>query len=592
MLKRTLPNFALLAALVAGGCGDDAREPSEPQTTDPVDASSSADAGADAPSADVVPSEDVAPPVDVAALWGDFAPAAAPVPRLTEKQLENAIHDVFGEGIVVPPIAQSDLVEGGFITVGVGVDTISPRAADDLERASREIGRQVVAEENPSRPALCEGAAIDDRGCHARTLQAYGDLLWRRPMTGAEVDRISRVSANAAGVLGDFHEGLAYGIAALIQSPNFLFRRELGVEDPARGVRVFTGYEMASRLSFLLWNTTPDATLLAAAAAGELTTDEGIAAQTARLLADERSKEGILEFFIEWYELDELFHLTKDPTVFLQVDDQLGASAREETLRTIEAIVFDEEGDFRELLTSNRTFLNRQLAALYNVPAPSREGFAEAFLPPDGGRRGLLGQSSVLMLHSHPVSSSATLRGLFVRENLLCMPVGAPPAEVDTYIPEPSGTTLTLRDRVAEHLEGDTCRGCHLQMDQIGLALENFDGVGRWRLLDNGAMIDPTGDLDGEPFDDAWQLAELVASHPRFHYCTVQNWMRFATGTIEQLDQLPGVRALAATFAEGEYRILDLVEAFVLSPAFRTAGPIDVTNPAEPGAGAGEEGSE
>ena len=140
------------------------------------------------------------------------------------------------------------------------------------------------------------------------------------------------------------------------------------------------------------------------------------------------------------------------------------------------------------------------------------------------------------------MSSSATLRGLFVREKILCSPVGAPPSDVDTSIPEPSGEAPTLRERVAEHLEAESCRGCHLQMDPIGLGFENFDGVGRFREFDtrggleNPALIDPSGDLDGAPFTDAWELGELVAAHPRFGRCVAQSWMRFGTGTIEGLD--------------------------------------------------------
>lgn len=573
-----------LGLLAVGACADDGTSPSDgtPDAADP--GADVADAGTDAATQ---PDVDTPEPVDTDALWAQYQPPAPPVPRLTSKQLENAVHDVFGQDIVVPPITQTDLVEGGFVTVGVGVDTISPRAADDLERAAREIGRQVVAEGRDGRPALCDGSEIDDAACHASVLRPFGDRLWRRPMTDDEIARVAAVSAGAATVLESFHDGLVYGIAALVQSPHFLFRREIGTLDEETGRRVYDDYEMASRLSFLLWNTTPDEEMLEAAANGELTTDEGLVAQVERLLADPRGREGVLEFFTQWFELDELLHLTKDPTVFLAMDADLGASARTETLMGLEHIVFDTEGDFRELLTTNRTYLNRQLASLYGVPAPAREGFAEAYLPPDGGRRGLLGQASLLMLHSHPVSSSATLRGLFVREYLLCMPVDPPPANVDTSIPEPSGTTLTLRDRVAEHLEGETCRGCHLQMDPIGLGLENFDGIGQWRLTDNGAEIDPSGDLDGEAFSDAWELAELVASHPRFGYCAAQQWTRFGTGQVEQLEQLPGVRALAAEFEAADYRILDMIEAFVLSPAFRTAGPIDTT-PATPD----EEGAE
>lgn len=529
------------------------------------------------------------PPVDPETLWADYVPAPPPIPRLTSDQLDNALRDLFGEDIVIPDVAWDDLSDGGFAAVGAGDSTLSPRTAEDLERAAGDMARQALTEERRDQLMTCEPAGVVDDDCAAAVLSAFGRRAWRRPLTDEELARLVTLSADAANVLGDFYAGLEYGVSGVIQSPHFLYRREVGVLDPDTGWRRYTDLELASRLAFTLWNTIPDEALLAAAESGALSTDEGLREQVQRLLGDERAREGVLTFFRQWYQLDELTHLSKDPQVFTAMSPQLGESARLEALLGLEHVVFETDSDFRELFTTNRTFLDRKLAALYGVPAPSRDGFAEAFLPPDGARRGFLGQAAFLALHSHPVSSSATLRGLFVREKILCSPVGAPPSDVDTSIPEPSGEAPTLRERVAEHLEAESCRGCHLQMDPIGLGFENFDGVGRFREFDtrggleNPALIDPSGDLDGAPFTDAWELGELVASHPRFGRCVAQSWMRFGTGTIEGLDQYPGVLGLTAEFEQGGFRVLDMIERFVMSPAFRYAGDIeDETEEAQP----------
>ena len=234
-----------------------------------------------------------------------------------------------------------------------------------------------------------------------------------------------------------------------------------------------------------MWNTTPDHELLSAGEAGELETREGLFNQANRLLESDRARAGVRNFFSEFLQLYELEHLSKDPTIFEQFNDQLGQDAIEETLSLIEYMVFDLEADYRELMTTRETFVSPRLAAIYNIPAPSPDGFAYTQLPEDDARAGLLGHVSFLAGHAHQVSSSATLRGKAVRTILLCQSIPAPPVDVDTSIPEPSGDALTLRDRVAEHLRIPLALHVTLMTDPIGLGLENFDGLGRWRDKDN-----------------------------------------------------------------------------------------------------------
>ncbi len=545
---------------------------------EPDDAPGTADAGADASddtSADATSDAVADAAVPEAPDWDPaaFTPPPPPVPRLNRAQLVNSLHDILGDDVVVPPFVEPDVEEAFFATVGAGLATVSPRGVENLEQISYAVAGQVA---DPARVDRlpCVPDAVDDAACLATLVDHYGLRLWRRPLAESDRDRFVTVGLDAAAVLDDPLAGVEFAVAGLLMSPDFIFRRELGVDDPETGWRAYTDWEMASRLSFTLWNTSPDEALIEAAAAGELTDPVTLEAHVDRMLEDERAHEGVREMFSQLYRLHELDHLNKDPTLFDHFDPSLGESAREETLRLIESLVFEERADFRDLLTTNRTFVDNRLAAVYGIPSPSRDGFAETFLPPDMGRRGLTGQVSFLALAAHPVSSSATLRGKFVRERLLCEAVPAPPANANTAIPEPSPDAPTLRDRVAVHLENEDCATCHLIMDPIGLGFENFDGIGRWRDTDNGAEIDTTGDLDGAEFVDAWDMADTIRQHPGTGPCVARMTYRYASGVREGRNQFAVVDTLSAFYEATGYDVYALLRAVVLSPAFRYAGPI------------------
>ncbi len=205
------------------------------------------------------------------------------------------------------------------------------------------------------------------------------------------------------------------------------------------------------------------------------------------MLASPKARDGLRNFVTEWLRLGSLDRLEKDAKLFTTYTPDLGPMAREETLRVFEDLVFDRDDDVRTVFTTRRTFVTPKLASMYQVPAPSPTGFAPIELPADGARRGLLGQISILALYAHPTtSSSATLRGKFVREKLLCQPIPPPPVGLNTAIPEPDAVSRTLRQRVKVHLTDAYCNGCHSQMDPIGLGLESFDGIGRFRTKENG----------------------------------------------------------------------------------------------------------
>lgn len=504
----------------------------------------------------------------------DLVPATPRLRRLTQVQYQNSVADLFGDDLVLPVSLEPDVREEGLQSVGAGSTSVSPRGVEQYEDAAYDIAEQVTA--YPSRLAewmSCEVDAGYDAACTDELLSSLGRRAWRRPLESDEVDTLRSVVELVATESGDFGTGLTYGIAAILMDARFIYRVELGEDDGAGG-RALNDLELATRLSYFLWNTLPDEELLAAAEAGELSTDAGLLAQAERLLSSDRARDGVETFFTELYQLDLLDDITKDPLVIPQASPEVGPAARAETLAVIDRLVFDEDADFRDVLTTRTTWVDRRLAAIYGIQAPSIEGAGWVELPVDGGRRGVLGQTSFLMLNAHNSTTSATLRGKFVRERMLCQVMPAPPANVDTSIPEADETSPTLRDRIAVHLEDPTCAGCHELMDPIGLGFENFDAIGRWRDTERGAQIDASGVIDGETFTDAWQMSEAIASHPQFGPCLAENLYQYALGHVAEEGEEALVEWLGEAFVHDGYQVDDLIVRIIQSPAFRQVGDI------------------
>ncbi len=495
--------------------------------------------------------------------------------RLTYSQYVHTIDDLFGVGLVLPSVLEPDTRADGLYAVGASVTSISSLGVERYEGAAYDIAEQVLAD--PTRRAAlveCEPADAVGADCAREVLGAFGARAWRRPLDPAELDTLVAVHEGAATTLGSFDSGLTYAIAGVLQSPYFLFRPEVGEDDGAGGRRL-TGDELAARLSYFLWDGPPDAELAAAAADGSLLGDAGLEAQVDRMLADDKARRGLRAFFSDMLHLDELDSLTKDPAVYVYMSSQLGPSAREQTLLDLEAIVLDEDVDFRGFLTRTDTHLDRTLAALYDVAAPAREGFGPATLPGSLGRRGYLGQVSFLALQAHATSTSVTRRGQYLREVLLCQDLPAPPAGLNTAIPEATEDTPTMRDRVDQHNTDPTCAACHKMMDPIGLGLENFDGVGRWRTTENGVEIDPSGDLDGAAFADAWDLGGVVAENAAFGGCVSDTLLQAAVGHVLAEREDPLADWHADGLKESGYRVRWLLKDLVMGPAFRTVGSVE-----------------
>lgn len=525
-----------------------------------------------APAVDAGAPADRAAPNDAGAVAElPYRPAPATLQRLTRRQYGNALRDLLGAGLRVPTDLEVDTPLHGFSTVGAAQLTVAPRAAEQYEAAALDVTGQVFGNAT-QRAALvgCTPAAADD-GCARGYLVRMGRRAWRRPLSDAEVTRWLGVSRAVGQSLGDAWQGLRYATAGLLQSPHFLYRVELGAPDPTRpGWVNYDGYEMASRLAFFVWNTTPDDALLDAAAAGQLDTAAGVATQAQRLLASPRARTALGDFFAEYLKLDRLDSLSRDPMAFPLTTPSLAASMRAEVLRIVDDVVFAQDTDVRAMFDTRSTFLNDDLGRLYNLGGTRGAELVRVELPATGPRAGVLTTAGFLALNAHAAVTSPTLRGRFVRQYLLCQEIPPPPPGVVTSIPESSGPT-TLRQRLGQHVSDPTCAGCHNLMDPIGFGLEHFDALGVYRTTDNGLPIDATGEVDGVSFRNARGLATALRNHPRVGPCVSRQLFRYATAHKETEAEAAGLRDLATQFQRDGYRLQALVRALVTSDGFRYA---------------------
>jgi len=503
----------------------------------------------------------------------DTSGQAPVVQRLTEKQYRQVIADVFGDDIRVVGRFEPVVRKEGLIEVGTNAATVTPAGFEQFDTMARNIVSQLFAPDRRDRTVACKPAAASapDDACAGQVLAKYGRLLFRRPLSSDELKARVAVAHQAATSSGSFYDGLQFALATELEMPEFLFRIDTAEADPDHpGKMRLDAYSKASRLSFLLWNAAPDDQLLSAAEKGDLNSERGLRQQVDRLLASPRLEAGIRGFFTDMLAFDGFENLAKDGMIYPAFNATVAADAQEQTLRTIVDLLVVRQGDYRDLFTTRRIFMDRVLGPIYYVPVAPKHGWVPYEFAESDPRAGLLSEISFTSLYAHPGQSSPTLRGKAVREIFLCQKVPAPPANVNFAVAQDTSNPdyKTARARLTAHRTNPTCAGCHRIMDPIGLALENFDGIGAFRMQENGAPIDASGELDGAHFANAKDLGKAIHDNPAAASCLVDTLSKYAGGQASVKGDREWMQWLNGRFVAERYRVPALLRTLALSNGF------------------------
>jgi hypothetical protein len=328
-------------------------------------------------------------------------------------------------------------------------------------------------------------------------------------------------------------------------------------------------YSRAARLSFMLWDTTPDADLLKAAETGRLNTAAGVAEQVDRLMSSPRLETGMRAFFADMLQLDTFSNTTKDSIIYPKYNAQIAAAAQEETLRTVMDLGLRSNDDIRNVMTTQKTYISRVLASIYDVPYNFHDEWMPYEFPQSAGRSGIVTQISTLSMFSHPGRSSPTERGVAIMDIFLCEPTPLPPANVDfSIVNNTSGPLKTVRERLMAHATTPTCASCHTHSDPIGLTLEHFDSTGAHRLYENGQLIDVSGTIQGKTFQGAQGLGRYLHDNPKFPACLARKLYSYGAGANSEDVNPATYKAAYKAFVDGGYRLRTLLKSMVTGPGY------------------------
>lgn len=420
----------------------------------------------------------------------------------------------------------------------------------------------------------------DAMACAKQILERLIRQAYRRPVT--EHDMAVPLRFFERGLAADgFEAGIEAALSAVLVNPHFLFRVEADpseATDPANPAEASPGtvyrisdVELASRLSFFLWSSIPDDTLLRLAEAGRLHKPDVLKQQVLRMLADQRSQSLVTNFATQWLYLRNLDTFQPDRRLFADFDDNLRVAMRRETELLFEHVLH-EDRSVLDLIRTDTTFLNERLAKHYGIP----QVFGSEFRPvkvesQESHRGGLLRHASILAVTSYATRTSPTIRGNWVLGNLLGTPPPPPPANVPSLKEKTEAANLTIRERLAEHRANPACASCHNLMDPVGFSLENFDAVGRWRVFDDGEPIDAVGALpDGRPVRSIDELEAGIVARPQMFVGTLtEKLLTFALGRGIELEDGPAIRKVVSGAADNQYRFSSIVEGIVTSVPFQ-----------------------
>jgi Protein of unknown function (DUF1588)/Protein of unknown function (DUF1592)/Protein of unknown function (DUF1595)/Protein of unknown function (DUF1587)/Protein of unknown function (DUF1585) len=496
--------------------------------------------------------------------------------RLNNPQYDNTVRDLLG---TMSPASATymipdDQIDELFDTNGQAL------VYSDFKFAQMNAAAQGLVAELLGRPATdpvrtrvvtCTPTISTMATCLTSILTPFLAKAYRRPVTADEVTPFVTVGTSIATAHNDPLPGLSGALQAVLLSPNFLFRVErsavLGSTTPVK----INDYELATRLSYFIGSTTPDAPLTAAAAAGQLVSGGATYdAQIDRLLADPvRSAAFVQNFGARWLSLLDTALVAPNEDAFPagSYDDAIRLGAPQETQLFFANLLADQQ-PLSALLTANFSFVNDSLAKHYGIPSPGGTGFSKVTFAADAHRQGLLTQETFLTVTSLPARTSPVKRGVWVLENLLCDGTPAPPPGIPNLPAEGSGT---VRQVLEQHRAQPFCASCHSVIDPIGLALENYDAIGSYRTLDNNNPVDAkTTTTDGTKLDGAIALSNYLASDPRLTWCLTKQIMTFGVGrSFEQPDGRAYVRGTTTQFSS-KPTWTDLIKAVAHSQAFLT----------------------
>ena len=494
--------------------------------------------------------------------------------RLTHSQYNRTIRDLLRD--TSNPASQfppEDFVNG--FKNQYQALSVSPLLAEAYGASAERLAANAFRRGDSKGILPCQPRGEDDPVCATRFITTFGRSAFRRPLEPAEVARYRTIFKSEAVFL----KGAQAVIEAMLQSPNFLFR----LEDTPN--LKWKPYATAAKLSYFIWDSMPDATLLDSAAAGELDSPDGVKRVARRMIDNPKAREGVDEFVSQWLRFDRVLTASRERRFFPLFSRELAGSMTEESRRFVGDLVWSDRS-FMDVFTANYSFINSDLAAVYKVPPPARD-FDRVEFPAESERAGILGQTLFLTLTSKPDDTAPTGRGLFVREQFLCQQVPPPPPGVDTNLPPvEEGKPVTNRERLAGHASNKVCAGCHSLIDPIGFGLEKFDAIGMRReqhkllfypsghgvaarrakpkevLLD----IDTTGFLAGvqdSPFNSGRQLGAILARTPECQECVVKQVFRYMAGRQDTPADRPLLASALTDFRNSQFKFKELMISLV-----------------------------
>lgn len=404
--------------------------------------------------------------------------------------------------------------------------------------------------------------------CQGELVDSLGARLYRGPIATEERALLLDVFDDAAAEGEGFEEAAALVLRAMLQSPRFLYRME---REAGEGTRELDGYELANRLSYLLWGAPPDDALYAAAASDELNADEAIAAQVVRMLEDDRARDTARRYLVDWLHLDRLDNLQRDPATFPEWNEELGRDMKEETIRFFEHLVWEQRAPLSALFDAQITFVSPALATHYGLSSPGGDGAIDLTDVPERG--GLLTQGAMATVGGN--TASMVSRGLYLLENLLCSRVGSPPAGVDTTPPEiePGNSQRVYSE---DRVDNPSCGGCHVQFEPLAWGLERYDPTGVYRLQDDygndllqdGQVLFP-GDPEPNDYTSTAELNALLASSDAVKACMAEKSSQYAMGRPLAKAEDCSLSVIDERFLSSGGTYQDLMIAVALSPMFR-----------------------